>query len=425
MAHGIREDRISMQSTEEIRSAFPALERVHNGCRVAYFDGPGGTHVPRVVVDAMADYLYRHNANTHWAFPSSIETDAILLEARGVLAEFLNASPTEISFGANMTTATFHLARALGRRWGPGDAVVVTELDHHANIDSWRALERDRGITILQVRMLPETGELDWADLDRCLHDDRTRLVAIGAASNALGTINDVGRAVAMAREASAMSFIDAVHFAPHELIDVEAWGCDFLACSAYKFHGPHVGVLFARRELAEAIEVAKLQPAPENGPERFETGTQNHEGIVGAAAAVEYLASLARASGRDRALSRRDRLRFVFESFRERGSILLKQLWDGLSALDGVKIFGPPPDSHRTPTLSFTVRGMPAEQVSRQLADRGIFASHGDFYATTVARRLGVGATGFVRLGCACYTTNDEVERVIAAMRAIARGNG
>ncbi len=214
----------------------------------------------------MADYLYRSNANTHWSFPSSSETDLALLEARRALADFLNATPAEMAFGANMTTLTFHLARSIGRGLGPGDAVVVTELDHHANIDPWLALERERGVTILRVPILPETGELDWAKLERCVNDDRTRLMAIGAASNALGTINDVARAVAMAREADAMSFIDAVHFAPHELIDVKAWGCDFLVCSAYKFYGPHLGVLFGRRERLEALDVPKLQPAPERG---------------------------------------------------------------------------------------------------------------------------------------------------------------
>ena len=240
--------------------------------------------------------------------------------ARQAMAEFLNASPAEIGFGLNMTTLTFHLARALGRRLGAGDAIVVTELDHHANIDPWRALERERGITILQVRMVPETGELDWNDLDRCLTDHRVKLLAIGAASNALGTINDVARAVAMAREANALSFVDAVHYAPHQLVDVREWGCDFLACSAYKFHGPHVGVLYGKREQLEELDVPKLQPAPETVPEKLETGTQNHEGIVGTAAAVDYLASLARPAAGTSSSSRRERLRAVFEVLHERG---------------------------------------------------------------------------------------------------------
>ena len=339
----------SIASTAEIRAAFPALERMHRGYSVAYFDGPGGTQVPRAVVDAMGDYLLRHNANTHWSFPSSAETDAALAEARRVLAEFLNAKPAEIAFGSNMTSLTFHLARALGRRLGPRDAIVVTELDHHANIDPWRELARERGVTILQVPMIAETGELDWPALDRCLNDHRTRVLAIGAASNALGTINDVTRAVAMARESDILSFVDAVHFAPHQLVDVQAWGCDFLACSTYKFYGPHLGVLFGRQERFESLEIAKLVPAPETAPERIETGTQNHEGIVGAAAAVTYLGSLARGPDGTASGPLRPRLQAVFEAFHERGSALLKHLWDELSSVNGVQLFGPPPSAADT----------------------------------------------------------------------------
>jgi cysteine desulfurase family protein (TIGR01976 family) len=412
----------SIAPTARIRADFPALERDHQGYPVAYFDGPGGTQVPRAVVEAMSDYLIHHNANTHWSFPTSMETDAALGQARRALADFLNASPAEIAFGPNMTTLTFHLARALGRSLGPGDAIVVTELDHHANIDPWRTLERERGITVLQVRMVPETGQLDWDDLDRCLTDHRARLLAIGAASNALGTINDVARAVAMAHEAEALTFVDAVHFAPHQLVDVQEWGCDFLACSAYKFYGPHLGVLYGKRERLEALEVAKLEPAPETVPERLETGTQNHEGIVGASAAVDYLASLVAEPAGAEPLTRRDRLRAVFAALHERGSALRTQLWEGLSSTDGVRLFGPPPDARHTPTLSFTVATCPADEVSRRLADRGIFASHGNFYAMTVARRLGVIHEGLVRIGCACYTTDQEIARVVDGVRAIAR---
>jgi cysteine desulfurase family protein (TIGR01976 family) len=412
----------TIASTDEIRAAFPALARVHHGHRAAYFDGPGGTQVPHAVVDAMTDYLVHHNANTHWSFPTSVETDAALSGARSALADFLNASsPTDIAFGLNMTTMTFHLARALGRRFGPGDAIVVTQLDHHANIDPWRALERERGVTVLKVRMLPETGELDWDDLDRCLTDHRIRLLAIGAASNALGTINDVPRAVAMAREADALTFVDAVHYAPHQLVDVHELGCDFLACSAYKFYGPHVGVLYGKRERLEALDVPKLEPAHDKAPERFETGTQNHEGIVAAAAAVDFLASLARKTTGRPPGRRRARLQAVFEALHERGSALLAQLWEGLSDIKGIQLFGPPPGAPRTPTLAFTVANRPSALVSQLLADQGIFASHGNFYAQTVVERLGVANEGLVRLGCACYTSDEEVARAIEAMRAIA----
>jgi cysteine desulfurase family protein (TIGR01976 family) len=415
---------LAIASTGAIRGDFPALQRVHQGHRVAYFDGPGGTQVPRVVVEVISEYLVHHNANTHWSFPTSAETDAALAQARRGLADFLNASPAEIAFGPNMTTLTFHLARALGRWFGPGDAIVVTELDHHANIDPWRALESERGVTILQVRMVPETGQLDWDDLDRCLTNHRTRLLAIGAASNALGTINDVARAVAMAHEAEAMTFVDAVHFAPHRLVDVLEWGCDFLACSAYKFYGPHIGVFYGKRERLEVLDVPKLEPAPETVPDRFETGTLNYEGIVGAAAAVDYLASLASEPDSTVPLSRRQHLGAVFDALHERGSALLSQLWDGLSTIEGVRLFGPPPDAPRTPTLAFSVRNHSAAEVSRRLAARGIFVSHGNFYALTVAHRLGVSREGLVRIGCACYTTDEEITRVIEGVRAIAQGH-
>ena len=411
----------SVATTAKIRAEFPSLNRLHAGQPVVYFDGPGGTQVPRRVMDAMTDYLIHHNANTHWAFPSSVETDTALASVRQALADLLNASPSEIAFGANMTTLTFHVARALGRSLGQGDAIVVTELDHHANIDPWRALERERGVTILQVEMVPETGQLDWDHLDRCLNDHRCRLLAIGAASNALGTINDVPRVVAMAQEAEALTFVDAVHYAPHQLIDVQSWGCDFLACSAYKFYGPHVGILYGKRERLEALDVPKLEPAPDQAPARIETGTQNHEGIVGAAAAVDFLASLAFEPAGCEPLGRRDRLRAVFDSLHQRGATLLAQLWEGLSGVPEVRLFGPPPVAARTPTLSFTIAALPAAEVSVHLARRGIFASHGDFYATTVARRLGVSQQGLVRIGCACYSTEDEIARVVDAVREIA----
>ena len=393
-------------STGQIRSAFPALERQYRGQAVAYFDGPGGTQVPRPVVEAMKDYLYHHNANTHWQFPTSAETDALIAESRAALADFLGAAPTEIAFGANMTTLTFHLARALGRRWGPGDTVVVTELDHHANVAPWRALERERGITVRSVPLVAGTGQLDWDQLEALL-SARPRLLAIGAASNALGTITDVARAARLAHEAGALVFVDAVHYAPHELVDVRALACDFLACSSYKFYGPHLGVLFAQENLLRELDVPKLAPAPDTAPERMETGTQNHEGIVGAAAAVDFLASLG--SGR----TRRDRLRSAFTPLHGRAQTLLRRLWEGLQAIDGLTLYGPTPGSPRTPTVAFTVKGRSADAVAQHLASRAVFASSGDFYATTVVERLGL-KQGLVRAGCACYTTAEEVDRLI-----------
>jgi len=334
-------DERGVADVQAIRRCFPALERRHEGLPVAYFDGPGGTQVPRAVVEAVTDYLLHHNANTHWAFPTSVETDAILDGARGALADLLNAAPDEIAFGANMTTLTFHVARALGRGWGPGDTIVVTELDHHANVDPWRALERERGVTVRAVAVRPEAGRLDEDDLERALAL-RPKLLAIGAASNALGTITDVRRVAQRAREAGALVFVDAVHYAPHALVDVRALGCDLLACSAYKFYGPHVGVLYGRRDLLAGLDVPKLTPAPDEPPGRLETGTQCHEGIAGAGAAVDFLASLAPG-----APSRRAALEAVFDALHERGRGLLERLWRGLEAVPGVTLHGPPVWTH------------------------------------------------------------------------------
>jgi len=398
---------------EEIRHGFPALARIHNGYPVAFFDGPGGTQVPRTVVEAMNDYLYHHNANTHWAYPTSEETDAIIDSARRVLADFLNASPTEIVFGANMTTLTFHLARALGRGYGPDDEIVVTELDHHANVAPWRTLEKESGLKVRMVKMIPETGELDWEDFSRQL-TRHTKLVAIGAASNALGTINDVKRAGEMAHYIGAKIFVDAVHYAPHELIDVRDWNCDFLACSAYKFYGPHIGILYGQRDLLVSLDFPKLIPAPDSAPERAETGTQNHEGITGAATAVDFLASLAPGP------TRRGSLHAAFRQLHERGEALTTQLWNGLREIERVRLYGPQVGAKRTPTIAFTITDVPSIEVAKNLAERGVFASHGDFYAMTVVERLGLVPDGLVRAGCACYTTSEEIDRLLAGVREL-----
>ena len=385
---------------------------------MAYFDGPGGTQVPRAVVETMTDYLLHHNANTHWRYPSSQETDGIIEGARQAMADLLGADPSEVVFGANMTTLTFHLARGLGRGWGPGDEIVVTELDHHANIAPWRALERDRGVTVSMVPMIPETGQLDWEALGQAL-SRKPRLLAIGAASNALGTITDIGPVAAMARDAGTLTFVDAVHYAPHRLVDVRGLGCDFLACSAYKFYGPHVGVLYGRSERLARVDVPKLEPAPETAPERLETGTLNHEGIAGAAAAVEFLASLAAAGGR------RERLRAAYGELHRRGQALLERLMNGLSAIGGVRIYGAPASAPRTPTVAFTVGDRPADSVADALANEAVFVSTGDFYATTVVKRYGLGLKGLVRAGCAAYTTADEVDTLVEGVARVARRAG
>jgi cysteine desulfurase family protein (TIGR01976 family) len=399
-------------NVEQIRSQFPALDRIHNGQPVAYFDAPGGTQVPRGVADAMTDYLFHHNANTHWPYPTSAETDAIIAGAREAVADLLNARADEVVFGANMTTLTFHLARTLGRTWREGDEVIVTELDHHANVAPWRALAVDRGIVIRSARMDCGTAQLDYEHL-ASLVTAKTKLIAVGAASNAIGTINDLHRVATIAREAGVLFFVDAVHLAPHELMDVEAIGCDFLACSSYKFYGPHAGILWGRHALLDTLPFPKLAPAPDRAPERVETGTQNHEAIAGIAATVDFLASLGGDGG-----PRRERLSRAFAVLHESGLRLTQMLWDELHSMPRVRVFGPPPSQPRTPTVSFTVDGLDCDDVSRKLAERGLFASSGDFYATTVCERFGIAS--LLRVGCACYTTEHEVQRLLAAVAAL-----
>ena len=406
---------MTITSTTDIRASFPALARTHNNKPVAYFDGPGGTQVPRQVVEAMNDYLYHHNANTHWAYPTSEETDAALAQARQTCADLMNASPSEIAFGANMTTLTFHLARALGLQYGDGDEIIVTELDHHANVAPWQRLSVERGVRVNTVKLVTETGQLDWEGFEQLI-TRKTKLIAIGAASNALGTINDVRRAIGMARSVGALVFVDAVHYVPHALPDIQALDCDFLAMSAYKFYGPHVGVLFGKHTLLESIDFPKLIPAPDAAPENVETGTQNQEGMVGAGAAVDFLASLANGD------SRRARLTAAYNELHRRSSELTRRLWDGLASLKGVRLYGPAPYVPRTPTVAFTVDGVASTEVSRRLASRGLFLSHGDFYAATVVERFGLGEEGLMRAGCACYTTEDEVERLIDGVKEITR---
>lgn len=404
-------DLANVLDVDAIRAKFPALNRRCNGWPVAFFDGPGGTQVPESVAQAVARYLLHHNANTHWAYPTSQETDRILALARQTMATFLNARPQEIIFGQNMTTLTFHLARALGRQWTAGDEIVVTDLDHHANIDPWIDVAHERGLRIRNISFDNATGQLDMTALEQCLNQ-RTVLVAIGAASNALGTVNDIPRITRMARGTGALAFVDAVHYAPHFLCDVRALNCDFLACSPYKFYGPHTGVMFGRYSLLSKLDVPRLAPASTEAPESMETGTLSHEAIMGAAAAVDFLANLSLEG------SHRERLHTVYDALHARSHKQIKHLWQGLHRIPGITCYGPSPESVRTPTVSFTVRGFTSEEVCRQLSQNGLFLSHGDFYAQTVVEKLGV--EGLVRAGCACYTTDAEIRRLINALKSI-----
>jgi cysteine desulfurase family protein (TIGR01976 family) len=403
-----------------IRSHFPSLS---DGVDrpTAYFDGPAGSQVPRPVIDAVADYLAFHNANTGGVFRSSMSTDELILSSRERLAGFLGAgSPREVVFGANMTTLTYSLSRALRRTWAPGDEIVVTELDHQANVAPWRLAAEEAGVRVRTIDFDPATVTLDYEALASVL-GPRTRLVAIGAASNVTGTINDVRRVAALAREAGALSFVDAVHYAPHQPTDVQALGCDFLVCSAYKFFGPHVGVLWGREELLEGIRPCKVPPAPDQGPERWETGTLAHEGIVGAAAAVEWIASLAPAAA---ASGWRDRIVAGMATIGGLEAELLDRLLEGLEAVPGIRTFAPPRGRPRTPTVALTLRGASPREVATRLAQEGICVWDGDFYASSVIDRLGLRASGgVVRIGLAPYNTEEEVDRLLACLRSIAGG--
>jgi cysteine desulfurase family protein (TIGR01976 family) len=415
-AAAVPREHAEVPSVADIRSHFPALARMHGGHPVAYFDGPGGTQVPTSVAEAMRDYMLHHNANSHWAYPTSVETDATIHAARAAAADLLNAAPNEVAFGANMTTLTFHLSRALGPTFAPGDEIVVTELDHHANVAPWTRLAAERGAVIRMVRMDTETGALDWSDLEQKL-TARTKLLAIGASSNALGTVTDVRRATALAHEYGARVFVDAVAYAPHTLVDVRAIGCDFLACSAYKFYGPHLGILYGRHELLAALDVAKLAPAPNAAPDRWETGTLNFEALAGTTAAIDFLASLGVGG------TRRARLASAYAGMHERATTVFSALWNGLANVYGCELYGPAPDGEpRTPTVSFTIPNVDSRMVATQLAERaGVFAPNGNFYAATVAERYGITGSGWVRAGCACYTTIEEVERLVEALQVIA----
>lgn len=412
---------MSDQFAARVRADFPVFERQIAGRGIAFFDGPGGSQVPRQVGDAVRDYLLMHNANTHGFFATSEETDAVITRARERMAAFLNApSPREIAFGANMTTLTFHLSRSLGREWGPGDEVIVSQLDHQANVAPWVRMAEDRGMTVHVVPFSAETFTLDLDALERAL-SPRTRLVAIGAASNAIGTVNDVARAARLAREAGALSFVDAVHYAPHRLPDVRAIGCDFLACSAYKFFGPHVGILWGRAEHLEHLTPYKVPPASNASPERWETGTLNHEGIAGTAAAVEWIASLD-PRGPDDDL--RASLERAYAALHAHETELFAALHAGLTGIPGVRVYGPPADGPRTPTAGFVIDGVSPDEAARRLGAEGVFVWNGDFYATTVCDALGLSdCGGLIRAGVAPYTTMEDVDRLVDGVRRLAAG--
>ncbi len=403
-----------------VRSGFPALTLVDSGRVPVFFDGPGGTQVPRQVIEAMAHYLACTNANHGGPFLTSRQSDAVLKSAHQAMADFLNApSAREIVMGPNMTTLTFQFSRAIGRELSPGDEILITRLDHDANRSPWQALS-ERGVIVREVDFDPADCTLRLDELAGLLNP-RTRLVAVGYASNCVGTINPIARIAEMAHSVGAWIWVDAVHFAPHGPIDVQALGCDFLVCSAYKFFGPHAGVVWGREDLLERLQAYKVRPAGSRPPDKFETGTQNHEGQAGVLAAVDYLAELGEKAGASFAEDfpgfegRRRKLKQAMAAIQayERG--LFKCFVAGLLAVPGMTFYGiqdPSRFDRRTPTAAFNLAGRSPRQVAEFLAKRGIYVWAGNFYAQAVTERLGVENTGgVVRAGLAHYNTREEVD--------------
>lgn len=405
-----------------IRHQFPALAQEINDQPMIFFDGPGGTQVPRSVMDAMSDYLTRSNANVHGAFATSGRTDALITSARAAMADFLGCDSDEVVFGANMTTLTFALSRALGRELQPGDEIVVTRLDHDANVAPWYALE-ERGVVIRVVDINVEDCTLDMVDLERQI-TNWTRLVAVGYASNAVGTINNVAAVVRLAHAVGALVFVDAVHYAPHDPIDVRALDCDFLACSAYKFFGPHVGVLYGKHEHLTRLRPYKVQPASEQVPSRWETGTQNHEGLAGLVAMINYLTELGRRVSPS-VERRRVALVAAMEAIQQYEGELCEQLVTGLLKIPGLILYGitdPDRFAWRTPTVAVRLTGHTPYTVAKALGDRGIFTWNGNFYALKLTERLNVESSGgFLRIGLLHYNTVEEVHRLLKALNEIA----
>ncbi len=406
-----------------VRAQFPSLRQTVGAHPAAFLDAPAGTQVPRRVIDAVREYYEQSNANTCGAFATSRQSDAIIAFARASMADLLNCVPDEVFFGPNMTTLTFALSRAIGRELKPGDEIVVTTLDHDANVAPWRALE-ELGVVTRQVDIHPEDCTLDLDDLRRKI-TPRTRLVAVGYASNAVGTINPVEEIVRLAHAAGALAFIDAVHYAPHGPIDVRALDCDFLACSPYKFFGPHMGCIYGKREHLIRLSPYKVRPAPDDLPSRWETGTQIHEGLAGVAAAITYLADLGSHNASAPPANRRAALLAAYRGIREYEMSLATRMIRGLLEVPGLRFFGisdPARFADRAPTVGVRLANHSPLEAATYLGDRGIFTWDGNYYALNLTERLDVEQSGgLLRIGLVHYNTSEEVDRLLAALHELA----
>jgi len=391
------------------------MKRKVNGFPAAYLDGPGGYQVPQTVIDAVEDYLINANANVEGAYETSRKTDRMLEDAREAFADLLNCNADEVSFGANMTTLSFALSQALVREMKPGDKVLITEIDHEGNRGPWEQL-RDRGIVVEEVAVDTENCVLDFEDLKRRLTPG-TKLVAVNHASNALGTISDVKIIVEMAHAVGALTVVDSVHFAAHRPIDVREIGTDFLLCSVYKFFGPHIGVLYAKKDVMAKLRTLRLRPQKDYPPYMIETGTLHQEGIAGSIAAVEFIADVGEQYGKgiDGAASRREKIVAGLKAFDVYEEELAQYLLDGLKGIGGIRVYGPPAGHPRTSTVSFTYDGFTPFEVADFLGEKGLFVWHGDFYATRLVERLGLMESGgLVRVGIAPYNTKEEIDRLL-----------
>ena len=414
---------ISRAARWRFTAAIPWLAREINGRPAVFLDGPAGTQVPQRVMEAITQYLTHCNANHGGEFLTSRESDAMLDETHRAVADLLGADdPACVSFGPNMTTLTFAISRALARMWQPGNEVVVTRLDHDANVTPWVLAVRDAGATVRYVDFHREDCTLDMESF-RAQLNHRTRMVAVGCASNSTGSINPVREICAAARAVGALTFLDAVHFAPHALIDVNDFGCDFLACSAYKFFGPHIGVMWGRRDLLESLVAYKVRPASNELPDKWMTGTQNHECLAGTLEAVNYLADLGRLVTQQTDLNRRQALQSAYAAIRQYETQLMGRLLAGLREIPDVTIYGvtdPARLSDRMPTVSITHRRLPAIEVARRLGDAGIFVWHGNYYALQITEVMGLEPQGIVRLGLVHYNTAAEVDRCLESLRGL-----
>ena len=408
---------------EKIRDCFPSLERTVGGRKAIFFDGPGGSQVPSSVTEAMSDYLLRSNANTGMSFETSLETDVLISETLQSCADFIGCDdPTEIVCGQNMTSLNFQLASALSRTWEPGDEVVVTRLDHDGNVGPWSLAAEWSGATLRKIGIRPEDCTLDMESAHETI-TERTVLVAVGAASNLSGTINDVKRIIEIAHGFGAEVVVDAVHYAPHSLIDVSDLECDFLLCSPYKFFGPHQGILWGKKDRLEELPVAKLRVATEELPFRWMTGTQSHEGMAGTKAAIEHIAWIGRENSGNPELSRRDALIEAYDAIEQYERGLFLRMLEGLEGIEGVKIWGitePNRISERAPTVSFTHPSLSAKEIGRRLAERGVFVWAGNFYALELTEALGLEPEGVLRAGLLHYNSLEEVDYFVESVAEI-----